>query len=63
MTLSTTLKVYDVLGREVTVLVDGLVPAGTHRARFDGGALAPGLYFYQIRTGAFIETREMMVVR
>ena len=62
-TQRTTLTVYDVLGREAAVLVDGLMPAGTHRVRFDGGTLAPGVYFYQIRTGAFVETQEMMVVR
>ena len=53
-TQRTTLTVYDVLGREVAVLVDGLMPAGTHRVRFDGETLAPGVYFYQIRTGAFV---------
>ena len=59
----TTLTVYDVLGREVAVLVDGLMSAGAHRVRFDSRTLAPGVYFYQIRTDAFVETREMMVVR
>ena len=62
-TQRTTLTVYDVLGREVAVLVEGLMPAGTHRVRFDGRTLAPGVYFYQIRTNAFVETREMIVVR
>ncbi len=61
-TQRTTLTVYDVLGREVAVLVETLMPAGTHRVRFDGGPLAPGVYFYQILTNAFVETREMIVV-
>ena len=62
-TQSTRLAVYDVLGREVAVLVDGLMPAGTHRVHFDGETLAAGVYFCRIRTGAFVETREMMVIR
>ena len=62
-TQRTTLTVYDLLGREVAVLLDGLMPAGTHRVRFDGETLAPGVYFYRMRTGVFVETREMIVVR
>ena len=41
------LAVYDVLGREVAVLTDGDVPAGTHTSRFEAGSLAPGVYVYR----------------
>ena len=42
------LTVYDVLGREITVLVEGTRLAGTHEARFDGSRLPSGLYVYRL---------------
>ena len=42
------LTVYDVLGREIMVLVDGIRLAGTHEARFDGSRLPSGLYVYRL---------------
>src|SRR5690606_23738549 len=56
------LAVYDVLGREVAVLVDGVQPAGTHRAAFDAAGLASGVYVYRLRTGAGTLTRTMTLV-
>ncbi|MEM8485527.1 MAG: T9SS type A sorting domain-containing protein [Bacteroidota bacterium] len=44
------LAVYDVLGREVAVLVDGLQAAGTHQVPFEAGDLPSGLYMYRIET-------------
>ena len=57
------LVVFDALGREIRVLVDGNRPAGRHTATFDAGALPSGLYFYRIEAGAFTETRTMMLVK
>ncbi|WP_456429450.1 T9SS type A sorting domain-containing protein [Rhodocaloribacter sp.] len=57
------LTVFDALGREIRVLVDGDRPAGEHTATFDAGALPSGLYFYRIEAGAFAETRTMMLVK
>ncbi len=45
-----TLRVYDLLGREITTLVDGLQEAGLHEAVFDAGSLAGGVYLYQLET-------------
>jgi hypothetical protein len=56
-----TLKVYDVLGREVTTLVNEKQAAGGHSAYFDAGRLASGVYFYQLRAGGFVETKKMLV--
>lgn len=57
------LRVYDVLGREVKVLVDGVVGAGEHYAQFDGAGLSTGVYFYRFVAGAFVESKKMMLVR
>lgn len=57
------LKVYDVLGREVVTLVDGLIPAGYHEAVFNSGTLTSGVYFYRIEAGSFIESKKLILLR
>jgi hypothetical protein len=47
-----TLRVYDILGREVKTLVNGSSPAGSYSLQFDGSDLASGVYFYQLETTA-----------
>lgn len=58
-----TLKVYDVLGREVATLVNEPRPAGTYTATFDGSHLATGVYLYQLRAGDFVQTKRMALVK
>ena len=58
-----TLRVYDALGREVATLVEGVQPAGSHGARFDGRSLASGVYFYQMRTGTFRDTEKVLLLK
>jgi PKD repeat protein len=57
------LKVYDILGNEVLVLVNGKEPAGVHRVQFDSKGLPGGVYFYRLRAGEKMEIRKMVVVR
>jgi hypothetical protein len=57
------LVVYDVLGREVAVLVDGVRPAGRHEATFGAGGLPTGVYLYQLQAGSFTQTRRMLMVK
>jgi hypothetical protein len=57
------LKVYDLLGREVATLVNQRQEAGRYQVVFDASRLASGVYFYRLQAGAFVETRKMMVVR
>jgi len=57
-----TLKVYDLLGRKVTTLVDEQRPAGEYETRFDAVLLPKGIYFYELKAGGFSQTRKMIVL-
>ena len=57
------LRVFDLLGRPVAVLVDGYKPAGTHHIPFDATSLPSGVYFYRLEAGAQSQTRKMLVMR
>ncbi len=57
------LKVYDVVGNEVAVLVDEWKEAGAHSVNFDAGNLPSGIYFYKLTIGGFVETKKMMLLR
>lgn len=57
------LVVYDLLGREVAVLVDGVRPAGTHTVRFDASMLPSGVYLYRMQSGSFSQTHTMVLLR
>lgn len=62
-----TLKVYDILGNEVATLVDEYKPAGTYNVTFTSEStnldLVSGIYFCQLKTGTFIQTRKMILVK
>lgn len=55
--------VYDVTGRQVALLADGLLGAGTHRLPFDASALAAGVYVYRVETPTGVETGRLSVLR
>lgn len=57
------LKVYDILGREVTTLVNEEKPAGIYEVQFIGNELTSGIYFYQINAGEYSETKKMILLR
>ena len=57
------LTVYDMLGRQVAVLVNERYEAGRYKATFDASQFASGVYFYRIRMGDFEQTRKMLLVR
>jgi hypothetical protein len=60
-----TLKIYDLLGREVATLVDGKLPASTtpYSISFDASHFSSGVYFYQIVAGSFTETKKLIVLK
>jgi FG-GAP repeat. len=57
------LRVYDVMGREVMVLVDRVQGPGEYAVAVDGSKLSSGVYVYQLRAGGFVFTRKMMLVK
>ncbi|MEM1043669.1 MAG: T9SS type A sorting domain-containing protein [Bacteroidota bacterium] len=57
------LAVYDMLGREVAVLADGLHAAGRHEASFDARGLAAGPYVWRLTAGATVQTGHVTLVR
>jgi hypothetical protein len=59
----TTLKVYDLLGREIATLVNEEKPAGSYEVGFNGTGLPSGIYFYQLRAGNFSETKKMVLLK
>ncbi len=58
-----TLKVYDVLGNEVATLVSEEKPSGEYEVEFSGNGLTSGIYFYQIKSENFIETKKMILLK
>jgi hypothetical protein len=60
---SVTLKVYDLLGREVATLVDGREEAGEHTVKWNADGFTSGVYFYRLSAGGGVQTRKLVLVR
>jgi len=63
-----TLKIYDLLGNEITTLVNKELPAGEYEVEFNSHSgevrnLSSGIYFYQLKTGKFIQTKKMILMK
>ena len=58
-----TLKIYDILGREVATLAQDTFEAGTHRIIFSTFNFNSGLYFYKIQASNFVETKKMLFIK
>jgi hypothetical protein len=57
------LKVFDILGNEVAILIDGYIEAGNHKVDFNAAGLNSGVYFYTIESANFTETKKMILLR
>jgi len=57
------LAVSDMLGREVAVLVDGMLAPGRHEARWEASGLPSGSYFYRLTADAYVEVKKMVLLR
>ena len=60
---SVSLKVYDVLGKEITTLVNEEKPIGRYEITFNVAELPSGIYFYQLRAGSFVEIKKMILLK
>lgn len=58
-----TLKIFDILGREVSTLVNEEKPAGIYEVNFNAASLASGVYFYQLKAGSFVQTMKMLLIK
>jgi hypothetical protein len=57
------LSVFDVLGKEVAVLVSGIQNKGTHHVRWDASSLSSGVYFYRITYGPQTDIKKMILIK
>lgn len=57
------LKIFDLLGNEITELVNEAESAGSHRYEFDAANLSSGTYFYRLEAGNFVETKKMIILK
>ncbi|MGB5530719.1 MAG: T9SS type A sorting domain-containing protein, partial [Ignavibacteriaceae bacterium] len=57
------IKVYDVLGNEIATLVNEEKPVGSYEVEFDANKLSSGIYFYQLQTESFVQTRKMLLLK
>jgi hypothetical protein len=57
------IKLYNILGNEIKILVSEEKPAGTYELTFNAANLPSGVYFYRIQAGSYIETKKMMLLK
>jgi hypothetical protein len=57
------LKIYDVLGKEVATLVDEQRSAGRYSVRWDASNFSSGVYFYRLRAGVYVETKKLVLTK
>ena len=57
------LRVYDVLGREVATIFSGTSPAGSYAKQWDASGLSSGIYFYRLSAGSFTETKKFVLLK
>jgi hypothetical protein len=58
-----TLKVYDIIGREVATLVNENQSSGNYTVRFDGSGLSSGVYLYQLKVNNFVSTKKLVLMK
>ena len=58
-----TLKVYDLLGREIGTLVNEVQTAGFHIVRWNASSMSSGVYLYRLQTRDFVQTKKMVLLK
>ena len=59
----TNLKVYNMLGKEVSTLIEKNLSAGNHQIEWNASGIATGVYFYRLHAGTFIQTKKLVVIK
>jgi hypothetical protein len=62
-TTDVTIKIYDLLGREIATLVNEKKQAGDYKVTWNAEGLASGVYFYRMVAGEYIQTKQMILIR
>jgi hypothetical protein len=57
------LKVYDIIGNEVATMVNSEKPAGVYEVEWNASDVPSGVYFYQLKTGSFVQTKKMLLLK
>jgi len=58
-----TLKIYDMLGRNIATLMNESLPPGVYRRTWDGSGYPSGLYYYRLQTSNFLDTKTMTLLK
>jgi len=61
--VNVSIRIYDILGREVILIADGFYKAGTYSINFDGSNLSTGTYFYRIQAGDYVDAKKMLMIK
>jgi hypothetical protein len=59
----TTLKIFDITGREIQTLVNEQLQPGTYEVTFDGTNFSSGIYFYKLSAGEFSDIKKMILIK
>jgi hypothetical protein len=57
------IKVYDILGGEITTLVNEELDAGWYEKTFDAATISTGVYIYRIQAGSYVNTKKMLMIK
>ncbi|PID59650.1 MAG: hypothetical protein CR986_05120 [Ignavibacteriae bacterium] len=61
--VNVSLKIYDILGREISTIAQGKYGEGIHTVSFSSTGLSSGVYFYRLQAGNFVKTKKMIVIK
>ena len=62
-TVNAKLTVFNVMGEEVATLVNGVIQAGGHTVSWNAASMPTGVYFYQLESGNFSQTKKLLLVK
>ena len=57
------LKIYDILGNEITTLVNKEMQSGSYEATFNAAGFSSEIYLYKLQAGSFVETKKMILLK